>query len=76
MKITGTQIGIAAILLWLLLRKKNTATQTPPNTPPVTNTPTIPRTNVTPPVVSNRRELPGRAAVAGEWEINCYHQVI
>ena len=73
MKITGTQIGIAAFLLWLLYRNKHTPAAP---VPPKDMFPTIPRTNVTPPVVSSRRELPGRAAVAGEWEINCYHQVI
>lgn len=75
MKITGTQIGIAAVLFWLLLRKKNTPATLPPTD---NNVPATPRSNLPPPLQSNRLELPRqtRDAVAGQWEINCYHQVI
>lgn len=76
MKITGTQIGIAAVLLWLLLRKKNTPATQPPTD---NNVPATPRTNLPTAQPSSRREMPRqttRDAVAGQWEINCYHQVV
>lgn len=66
-KVTGTQMILGGILLYFLLRKPSTSTvpvkpAPKPGTQPYTSTP--------------RTSSQSNEAVAGPWEINCYHTVI
>lgn len=68
-KVTGTQLIIGGILLYLLLKGKQSAAPAPVKPAsklPVQVYATTTRTESQKPV----------QALAGEWEFNCYHQVI
>lgn len=70
-KITGTQLAIGGILLYLILRARAnrnavTAPVKPATKPATQNYTAAPRTSSQKPA----------DALAGAWEINCYHQVI
>ena len=72
MKVTGSQLVIGGILLYLLLRKRNKPTQLPPA--PVKPA-TLPQQGYTAAPKTKAQQAPA-TGLAGDWELNCYHQVI
>lgn len=70
MKVTGSQIVIGSIILYLLLRKR--ATMVMPPAAPVKPAP-LPKQDYSQADHTTERTAAG---LAGQWEINCYHQVI
>lgn len=70
-KITGTQIVIGSILLYLLLRKRSAQT-----IPPTTTAKPAPMPKQDYAAAQKASAQQPANGLAGEWELNCYHQVI
>lgn len=62
MKVTGSQLVIGGILLYLLLRKRNKPAP-------------LPQQGYTAAPKTKAQQAPA-TGLAGDWELNCYHQVI
>lgn len=67
-KVTGTQLIIGGILLYLLFRSKSGAGNT-------INPVRTSGTNRKRDKIYNTQAIP-LDQISGEWEMNCYHQVI